>query len=508
MDGECRGVGLELQLLFRRGEAGLGRRQAALLIGQFRHHTLVVRGGNAHLAAQRFEAMHFAARDDAALQAVAHGLFVQLEQALASLLVRLRADGVDEERLAEVLRGRDVLPLPVRDDLPRQRLFGERALTPSDASDQKERRRRDDEQLEDVRQARHEAQRRRAGKRVERHKRRERRDGEHRAAESRRVERHALLAQHRAETRLDRREGEQADRASARKRRRGRHGARHDGEKEEARGDRVVAGQECGSHQPRLVGPRAAEVVGPRPRLQVVVQVEGHDHAGKRVIRACLGRREDLFPVAVLLVDVGAGRLAGRARGALGVRRVAQPARLGVELLDKRDRTDVVAPRLAREHDPDGDRAPREQQEKRRQRHTVAVGGDQSQPERDAKRRQHDVIAVGLQPRPGAPMARASESGGNLRDPGQRADAAPAVIAGNHEHQRKRGDRHGPEQPARNLRHRDAERDQSQKHQNGSAGHWLHPPRIGWAHGDAGSGFGGARRPNWQLGHGRLRGGR
>ena len=102
MDGERRGVGLELQLLFRRREPGLGRRQAALLVGQFRHHTLVVRGGNAHLAAQRFEPMDLAARDDAALQAVAHGLFVQLEQALASLLVRLRADGVNEERLAQV----------------------------------------------------------------------------------------------------------------------------------------------------------------------------------------------------------------------------------------------------------------------------------------------------------------------------------------------------------------------------------------------------------------------
>ena len=151
-----------------------------------------------------------------------------------------------------------------------------------------------------------------------------------------------------------RREGEQADRGSARQRGRGGNGAGHDGQEEEAGGHRVVPRQKGRADQARLVGPRAAEVVRPGARLQVVIGVEGQHHARKRVVRACLGRREDLLPVAVLLVDVGAGRLAGRAGGALRVRRVAQPSRLGVELLDKRDRTHVVAPRLAREREADG----------------------------------------------------------------------------------------------------------------------------------------------------------
>jgi hypothetical protein len=82
--------------------------------------------------------------------------------------------------------------------------------------------------------------------------------------------------------------------------------------------------------------------------LQEVVEVEAEDHARKSEVNEALRIGLNLFPVAVLFIDVRAELLAGSALGALGVLRLTEAVRLRVNLLYEGERADVVAPRLAR----------------------------------------------------------------------------------------------------------------------------------------------------------------
>src|SRR5687768_8349890 len=83
---------------------------------------------------------------------------------------------------------------------------------------------------------------------------------------------------------------------------------------------------------------------------QPEIDVEREHQAGKGENGEAAPGAGEVPPVGVLLVDVRAGPLAGRATPALGARGVAgQRARLGVDAFDQTDRTEEVAPRLAGE---------------------------------------------------------------------------------------------------------------------------------------------------------------
>ena len=202
---------------------------------------------------------------------------------------------------------------------------------------------------------------------------------------------------------------------------------------------------------------------------------------GKREVHVALGRQQDLLPVAVLLVDVGTGRPARRARGALRVRRLAEAAWLCVQLLDQRHRADVVAPGLARVDQPDAHRRKAQSQKKRRERVAVAVGGHQAQPQARDEDAEGELIGVRLQPRPRAPCAAAAEPRGQLRDQRERTETAPAVIARNHEHERQRRDRDRPEDPPREPGLHQREGDQSGEDDGCRQARGFHPPRVNGA---------------------------
>ena len=94
------------------------------------------------------------------------------------------------------------------------------------------------------------------------------------------------------------------------------------------------------------------------------------------------------------------------------------------------------------------------------------------------QQRHDDVVAVRLQPGTGAAMAGKSQPRGDLRDPRQRTDATPAVVAGDHEEQRQRGDRDRPEQPARHVRQGHVDHEEAEEDHDGHAGDRLDPPRV------------------------------
>ena len=167
-------IGVELQLLFRRGRPRLAGGQAAALVGELRHRELVIRIRDLQLMPQRVEPVHLAARDHPAVEAVANGRLVQVQHLPPGVVLRLGSDRVDQKRLAQVSRRGHVGPLPVRDQPAGQRLFGERRLPAAEAAHQEDGGRRDDHQLKDVRQPGHQPQRRRAGERIERDERRQR----------------------------------------------------------------------------------------------------------------------------------------------------------------------------------------------------------------------------------------------------------------------------------------------------------------------------------------------
>src|SRR3989304_6704256 len=112
-----------------------------------------------------------------------------------------------------------------------------------------------------------------------------------------------------------------------------------------------------------LVGPSAQEVVIPGPGLEVEIEEETKRESGKRIICESLGPQIDLFPVAVLLVDVRAGLLARGAFHTRGIRRLAEAVWLGVDLLDQGDRGDIVAPWFPGKERPHDERRDRDQHE-------------------------------------------------------------------------------------------------------------------------------------------------
>src|SRR5439155_12929258 len=163
-----------------------------------------------------------------------------------------------------------------------------------------------------------------------------------------------------------------------------RHGRR---EKETGR-LRIRDRKEGGPDDHGLVRPEAPKVVAPRAGLEEVVKVETKDEARERERDVSSRTRPDFLPVAVLLVDVRAGFLAGCAFCALRVARLSEAMRLRVDLLDERDRADVVAPRLSRVHRAGGERSEREKNKKSGHSETAAVRGDQAQPERQEEYRE------------------------------------------------------------------------------------------------------------------------
>ena len=85
----------------------------------------------------------------------------------------------------------------------------------------------------------------------------------------------------------------------------------------------------------------------PGSRLQIEVTIKSADEARKRIIDGTFWAGVDLLPIAIFFIDVGAGFLAGGAFDTLRVRRLPQTMRLGVDLLDEGERTEIIAPGLA-----------------------------------------------------------------------------------------------------------------------------------------------------------------
>src|SRR5262249_57396857 len=143
--------------------------------------------------------------------------------------------------------------------------------------------------------------------------------------------------------------------------------------------------------------------------------------------------RIDFAPVAVLLVDVGTGCLAARALRALRVWRLVQAIRFGVDLLDERERTDIVAPGFPRVEDAGEQGGEGDEYEEGGDGSAASVGGDQADPEGKEEDREADVVGVRLKPGRSTPRAGAPEEGWNLTEEGERADATPAMVTREHD---------------------------------------------------------------------------
>ena len=189
--------------------------------------------------------MNFRARDDAAGQRVAYRRLVQLERSHPGGFVRLRPDGVNQKRFAQILRRFHVGPWPLRDDAARERFFRERALPAHQSTNQEHRRRCDDENLEEMRKAWHEAQRRRACERVERHERAERGDGEHQMTYGCVVWRCLTRAKPGADSVFKHSEDDETHKPAGDERDGCGHRARNLWPKKQSGRDRIASGQEC-----------------------------------------------------------------------------------------------------------------------------------------------------------------------------------------------------------------------------------------------------------------------
>ena len=121
------------------------------------------------------------------------------------------------------------------------------------------------------------------------------------------------------------------------------------------------------------------------PGLQVVIKIEAEDEAGEREVDKLFRLGRNLFPVAVLFVDVRTEFFTGGALGTLRVLRLTKPVRLRVNLFDEGERADVVAPCLARVERAEDERGQRNQNKEGRDGVAVAVRGNETHPQREEK---------------------------------------------------------------------------------------------------------------------------
>ena len=122
--------------------------------------------------------------------------------------------------------------------------------------------------------------------------------------------------------------------------------------------------------------------------------------------------------------------------------------RLRVNLLDEGERANIVAPGLARVESAEDERGNRNHHEESGDGMAVAVSGDQAHPERKEKDADRDVVIVCFEPRRSLLDAGSLQAHGDLCEEGERAEPAPAVIADEHDEERKRSDDHRPDKPS------------------------------------------------------------
>ncbi|MFV8751403.1 hypothetical protein ACNOYE_12735 [Nannocystaceae bacterium ST9] len=281
------------------------------------------------LAAQQLEQRELGLGHDAVGMSLAHGLAVDGE-----LLLFARLLGLEVREHAGRIVGRRVLELPLLEQLLGGPLLDEVLARPLPSLDQEHGRDQRDREGQHARPELELAQGRRAGEQIEQVEGRERGEREHPMPTQ------LFVGPHPRERPLEPREHPEA-----RQHERGQADRRGHERGQPGREEEPGPGEQIG--RDRLARPGPAEVGLPVAGAQPEVGVEAQHQARKRVVGHPLGLRFDVLPVAVLLVDVGAVLLAGRAGRALRVVLEPQRVGLGVDPLDDRDRADEVAPRLS-----------------------------------------------------------------------------------------------------------------------------------------------------------------
>jgi hypothetical protein len=379
------------------------------------------------------------ARDEAVRQDFADGVLVDLQD-LRVAGASLRGSGlVDEERLVQILRRPHVGPLPAFDDAERQALLGERLPGAAVAARQEERAHHRGADSARRPQPAHPPQKRLAGERIEDQERHERRGGEEQVPHPDFVG-VGVGGEGPAQPPFqpgEEREREQCARGQGHERG---GGARQRGPEEEPVRHRVTIRPEGAVDQLRLVHPAAVEVVIPGSRLQVEVEIESEGEPRESEIGGPLRPQPHLLPVSIFLIDVRTRLLAGGALRALRAGSLAQAGGFGVDLLDQRDRAEVIAPGLAGEDRAGGHCGAGDEEEEHRAGLPDAIDEGQPQPQSGQQETEDDEVVVLFEPRRCAPRSGAPEHDRDLAEDGERADAAPAVIADEEDEERQPGD--------------------------------------------------------------------
>ena len=90
-----------------------------------------------------------------------------------------------------------------------------------------------------------------------------------------------------------------------------------------------------------------AELPFPQRLSAAATRHRADDQPRKGIIDKSLGAGIDVFPIAILFVDIRAGFLARGAFRALRVRRLTQTMGLCIDFFNEGNRTEIVAPSLA-----------------------------------------------------------------------------------------------------------------------------------------------------------------